>query len=117
LLFRGFLLAALSVQAGLDPILAGRKFARRARLVRLATHLHRVAPGTPVIDLRRAVGARIDLDDPELHAFVYRYLRTGFENLGTGRRPIVDEVAFIVAHLNAACVFGRMTRSRAAKAM
>jgi hypothetical protein len=108
LMFRGFLLAALSVQAWLDPVLTQRTFGRRARLVRLATHLHGVAPGTPVFDLRRAVGARIDLDDPELHALVYRYVRTGFETLGTGRRPIVDEVAVIIAHLNAACVFGGM---------
>ena len=39
---------------------------------------------------------------------MHRYLRTGFETLGTGRRPIVDEVAILVAHLNAACVFGGM---------
>jgi hypothetical protein len=108
LLFRGFLLAALSVQTGLDPILARRRTALRARLVRLAAHLHGLAPGTPAFNLGRAVGVEIRLDDPELDAIMRRYLRTGFETLGTGRRPIVDEVAMLVAHLNAACVFGGM---------
>jgi Fe-S-cluster containining protein len=106
LLFRGFLLAALSVQAGLDPVLSRRRIAHRARLFRLAAHLHGVAPGTAAFDLGRAVGVRIPLEDPELHAIVHRCLKTGFETLGTGRRPIVDEVAMLVAHLNAACVFG-----------
>jgi Fe-S-cluster containining protein len=107
-LFRGFVLAALSVQTGLDPILARRRTALRARLIRLAAHLHGLAPGTSAFDFGRAVSVGIRLDDPELDAIMRRYLRTGFETLGTGRRPIVDEVAMLVAHLNAACVFGGM---------
>ena len=108
LMFRGFLLAAQSVQAGLDPVLSRNRFALRAKLFRLAAHLHGLAPGSADFDFRRAVAIGIRLDDPELHAVVQRYLKTSFETLGTGRRPIVDEVALIVAHLNAACVFGGM---------
>ncbi len=108
LLFRGFLLAVLSVQSGLDPILAWRRTALRAKLLRLAAHLHGLAPGTPAFDFRRAVRVGICLDNPELHAVVHRFLTTGFETLGTGRRPIVDEVSMLVAQLNAACVFGGM---------
>jgi hypothetical protein len=108
LLFRGFLLAALSVQTGLDPLLARRRTAHRARLFQLAAHLHGLAPGTQEFDFRRAVGVRIRLEDPELRALVHRYLKSSFQTVGTGRRPIVDEVAMIVAHLNAACVFGGM---------
>jgi Fe-S-cluster containining protein len=106
LLFRGFLLTALTAQAGLDPAPLRRRIARRARLFRLAAHLHGVAPGTAAFDFGRAVGVSIPLEDPELHAITHRYLKTGFETLGTGRRSIVDEVAVLVAHLNAACVFG-----------
>jgi Fe-S-cluster containining protein len=108
LLFRGFLLAAMSVQASLDPDLSRRKTALRARLFRLAAHLHGVAPGTADFDARRALGVGIRLDDPEIHAVAHHYLKTGFTTLGTGRRPIVDEVAMLVAHLNAACVLGGM---------
>ena len=108
LLFRGFLLTALSVQTGLDPLLARRRTAHRARLFRLAAHLHGLAPGTPEFNFGRAISIGIRLDDPELHAIMHRYLKTGFQTLGTGRRPIVDEVAMIVAHLNAACVLGGM---------
>lgn len=108
LLFRGFLLATLSAQSGLDPILAWRRTTLRAKLLRLAAHLHGLAPGTPAFDVRRAVRVGICLDDPELHAVVHRFLTTGFETLGTGRRPIVDEVSMLVAQLNAACVFGGM---------
>jgi Fe-S-cluster containining protein len=108
LLFRGFLLAALSVQTGLDPILAWRRTALRAKLLRLAAHLHGLAPGTPAFDFRRAVGIGIRLEDPEVHAVVHRFLKTGFETVGTGRRPIVDEVSMLAAQLNAACVFGGM---------
>jgi Fe-S-cluster containining protein len=108
LLFRGFLLAALSVQTGLDPVLAWRRTALRAKLVRLAAHLHGLAPGTPAFDFGRAVGAVIRLDDTELNTVMHRFLKTGFETLGTGRRPIVDEVSMLVAHLNAACVLAGM---------
>ena len=48
------------------------------------------------------------LEDPGVNAIAHRYLRTGLETLGSGRRALLDEVAMIVAHLNAACVFGRM---------
>jgi hypothetical protein len=108
LLFRGFLLAVLSVQTGLDPILAWRRAALRAKLVRLAAHLHGLAPGTPAFDFGRAVAAGIRMDDPELNAVMHRFLKTGFETLGTGRRAIVEEASMLVAHLNAACVLGGM---------
>ena len=35
-----------------------------------------------------------------------------FDTLGTGRRPIVDEIAMTVAHLNAAACWRACTRRR-----
>jgi len=106
LLFRGFLLAALSVQLNLDPALARRRIALRVLLFRLLAHIHGLGPGAAGFDYGRAVPLR--LDDPVVHAIAARYLRAGFETLGTGRRAVFDEIALIAAHLNAACAFGGM---------
>ncbi len=51
---------------------------------------------------------RFRIEDPGVRAIAHRYLRAGFETLGTGKRAVVDEIAMIVAHLNAACVLGGM---------
>ena len=106
LLFRGFLLATLSAQIRLDPVLGRRRLAVRVMLFRLLAHLHGLGPGAAGFDLGRAIAMPLSLDDPTVHAIVYRYLRAGFETLGTGRRTVLDEVAMTVAQLNAACVLG-----------
>ena len=106
LLFRGFLLAALSAQVHLDPVLGRRRLALRVTLLRLLAHLHGLGPGAAGFDLGRAIRMPLRLDDPAVHAIAYRYLRAGFEGLGTGKRAVLDEVAMTVAHLNAACVLG-----------
>ena len=104
LLFRGFLLAALSVQIHLDPVLARRRLALRFTLFRLLAHLHGLGSEAAGFDLGRAIALPLRLDDPTVHAIAHRYLRVGFETLGTGRRAVLDEVAMTVAQLNAACV-------------
>jgi Fe-S-cluster containining protein len=108
LLFRGFLLAAVTVQVRLDPVLARRPVALRVTLFRLLAHLHGLGPRAAGFDYGRAIGMQFRIDDPGVREIAHRYLRAGFETLGTGRRPVVDEVAMIVAHLNAACVLGGM---------
>jgi Fe-S-cluster containining protein len=104
LLFRGFLLAVLSVQIHLDPVLSRRRLALRVTLVRLLAHLHGLGPAAAGFDLRRAITMPLRLDDPAVHAIAHRYLRAGFETLGAGRRTVLDEIAMTVAQLNAACV-------------
>ncbi len=103
-LLRGFLLAVISVQLHLDPVLNRRRIALRVRLFRLLAHLHGLGPGTAGFDLRRARSVPLSLEDDGVRAIAHRYLRASLDTLGTGRRPIVDEVAMTVAHLNAACV-------------
>ena len=83
-------------------------FRLRVRLFRLLAHLHGLAPGTAQFDLRRAAEVPFHPNDDAVHAVAHRYLCAGFETLGTGRRPLLDEVAMIVAHLNAACAFAGM---------
>ena len=115
LLFRGFLLAVLSLQARLDPIRGRRRLALGVTVVRLLAHLHGLGPASAGFDLRRAMRIPLDLDDPSVHAIVHRHLRAGFEALGATRRPVLDEIAMRVAHLNAACAVAAMHAAAAGK--
>ncbi len=108
LLFRGFLLAGVSVQLHLDPVLGRRRLALRVALVRVLAHLHGLGPGVAGYDLGRAASVRLVFEDEAVHAIAHRYLRASLDTLGTGRRPIVEEVSMAVACLNAACVVARM---------
>jgi hypothetical protein len=51
---------------------------------------------------------RLAFEDEAVHGIAHRYIRASLDTLGTGRRPIVEEVSMTVAHLNAACVLARM---------
>jgi hypothetical protein len=115
LLFRGFLLAAASVQLHLDPVLSRRRLALRVVLIRLLTHLHGVGPGAAAYDLGRASHVRLSFEDEDVHGIAHRYVRASLDTLGTGRRPIIEEVSMTVAHLNAACVLARMHAAASGK--
>ncbi len=107
LLFRGFLLAALSVRLHLK-----KTRSIRPALIRLALHVHGLAPGTDDFDLRRIRGVGLDIADDEIRETATHYLRSTLGTIGTGRRPAIDEIGMAVAHLNAACVFARMHAAR-----
>jgi Fe-S-cluster containining protein len=107
-LFRGFLLSAMSVQLHLDPVLGKRPAAIRLALFRLLAHLHGLGSGTAGFDLAAARTSALDIGDDDIREIATHFLRSQFETIGSGRRPIVDEIAMAVAHLNAACVFARM---------
>ncbi len=108
LLFRGFLLAVASVQSHLDPDIRDHAGAIRARLVRLALHLHGLGPAVAGFDLSAARHVTFDAGDDDIREIATHYLRSAVTTLGTGRRPVVDELAMAVAQLNAACVLARM---------
>ena len=115
LLFRGFLLAAVSVQLHLDPILSQRRVELRVTLFRLLAHLHGLGPGVAGFDLGRAAHVPLSVDDEAVHTIAHRYLRASLDTLGTGRRAIVEEVAMTVAHMNAACVLAQMHAAASGK--
>jgi hypothetical protein len=69
------------------------------------------------VDLGAVRRAHVDLDDPALHAIAYHYLRAQLEALGTGPRPVLDEIAISVALLNVAVVLARMRAARAGRAV
>jgi len=112
LLFRGFLLAAMSVQLHLDPQLRNKRSAVRAALLRIALHLHGLGKGSSSFDLSTIRGVSLDFADDDIRETATHYLRSVFSTLGTGRRPIVEEIAVAVAILNCACVFARMHAGR-----
>jgi Fe-S-cluster containining protein len=116
LLFRGFLLAALSVQEHLNARQGPKGLALRVRLLHLLAHLHGLAPGTTRFNLRRATAVPLSFADDRIRDIAHRYLHVSFETIGAGRRPLVDEVAMIVARLNAACVLAGMHAAAAGKA-
>jgi Fe-S-cluster containining protein len=115
LLFRGFLLAALSVQEHLDLRQPEQSFKLRVRLLHLLAHLHGLAPGTTRFNLWRATAVPLSFADDRVRDIAHRYLHVSFETVGAGRRPLIDEVAMIVARLNAACVLAGMHAAAAGK--
>jgi hypothetical protein len=50
----------------------------------------------------------VDVDDPALQGVVRHYLRSSIEGLGTGKRPVLEELALAFAYLNAACDLAAM---------
>jgi Fe-S-cluster containining protein len=115
LLFRGFLLAALSVQEHLDVRQGAKGLGLRIRLLHLLAHLHGLAPGTARFNLWRARAVSLPLADDRVRDIAHHYLHVSFETSGAGRRPLVDELAMIVARLNAACLLAGMHAAAAGK--
>ena len=116
LLFRGFL---FTVMAGREQIeeaaAAGARLALRWRLARLLAHVHGLGPSVGAADLRAARRAPADLREPGVRDLACNYLRAAIETLGTGRRPVVLEMAVAVAFLNAACALAAMRAGGAGK--
>jgi len=111
---RGFLFAVVAAREQLeDPRESGLRFDLRWRLARLLAHAHGVGPGLPGLDLAAARRAKLDPGDPEVHGLAGNYLRAALQTLGTGRRPVLDELAVAVAFLNAAGVLAAQRAARA----
>jgi Fe-S-cluster containining protein len=117
LLARGFLFAVVAAREQLkDPRESGLRLGLRWRLARLLAHAHGLGPGLPALDLAAARRARFDPGDPGVHGLAWNYLRATVQTLGTGRRPVLDELAVAVAFLNAAGVLAAQRAGRAGKA-
>lgn len=109
LLQRGFLFVVVATRLQVEnKSFSGLRLGLRLRLLRLLAHFHGLLPGVTGIDLRAARRTRVDVDAPELQEVAYHYLRSSIEGLGTGRRPVLEELAVSVSYLNAACDLAAM---------
>jgi lysine-N-methylase len=115
LLGRGFLFAVLAAREQLRAPDHGLRLGLRVRLLRLLAHTHGLGPGVGDVDVRRARAVARALDDPAVHALVLHYLRASVADLGSGRRPLLDEMVTAVALLNAALAFAAMRAGAAGR--
>ncbi len=118
LLQRGFLFVVAATRLQVEnKSSSGWRLGLRLRLFRLLAHFHGLAGGVSGIDLRAARRVPVDVDGPELRPIVYHYLRSCLEGLGTGRRPVLDELAVSLSYLNAACDLAAMKAAEAGGAV
>jgi Fe-S-cluster containining protein len=87
---------------------------RRWRMVRLLLHAHGLGPALPELDV--TARRRVRLDAAETEPLVRHYLRAAIETLGTGRRPVMSELARSAAVMNVAIALGAMDAARAGRA-
>lgn len=116
LLSRGFLFGVLAAREQLHGPTSGMRLGLRLRLARLLAHVHGVGPGVGDVDLRAGRLVSRALDGPDVRGLVEHYLQAAVEDLGAGRRPIVDELVMAVALLNAALAFAAMRAGQAGRA-
>jgi len=118
LLSRGFLFAVVAAREQLeDPRESGLRLGLRWRLARLLAHTHGMGPGLSGLDLAAARRARFHPGDPEVQGLAGNYLRAAVQTLGTGRRPVLEELAVSFAFLNAAGVLAAQRAARAGRTM
>jgi Fe-S-cluster containining protein len=115
LLSRGFLFAVLAAREQLRRPASGLRLGLRARLLRLLGHTHGLGPGVGDVDLRAGRLVSRALEDPSVHGLVHHYLRASVSDLGSGRRPLLDEIVMAVALLSAALAFAAMRAGAAGR--
>ena len=113
LLARGFLFTVLAVREQAASSSPG--LGRHLRRMRPLAHLHGLAPATSAVDRAALRRVALDLSDPEVHAIVRHALRSSVDGLGTGRRPVIEELAVQVATLVAGIALAAMAAHHAAK--
>jgi Fe-S-cluster containining protein len=109
LFFRGFLFAVIALRLRLEEKqTTGMRLGLRWRLLRAMAHLHGLGPALGDINFNAIRNVRVPDDDPAIAAILYNFLRSTIECLGTGRRPLIEELGFSVAQLHVACAIAAM---------
>ncbi|MEO8360258.1 MAG: hypothetical protein ABI672_09535, partial [Vicinamibacteria bacterium] len=96
-LFRGFFFASMVPWASRGHAFSGLRL--RLRLFRLLLHVHGLGPAFHGLRFGAGRRASLDLDAEPYFSPAYHVLRAAIENLGTGRRPVVEELSLAVGHL------------------
>ena len=97
-LFRGFFFASTVplVSRGRGPTSG---LGLRFRLIRLLLHVHGLVPSFEGLHFGTARRMAFDIDSEPFFTPAYHVLRAAIENLGSGGRPVLDELSLAVAHL------------------
>jgi Fe-S-cluster containining protein len=111
LLARGFLFTVVAVRDQLASEAGGPR--RHLRRLRQLAHLHGLAPATETLD--RAARDTVTLDGADLRVprILAQRLRAMVDALGSGQRPLVDEIAVECATLAAGLDLAAMAARRA----
>ncbi len=96
-LFRGFFFASLVPWASRGASRSG--LGLRLRLLRLLLHVHGLARSFDGLRFGAVRRATLDIDAEPFFTAAYHVLRAAIENLGSGRRPVVEELSLAVGHL------------------
>jgi len=96
-LFRGFFFASLVPWASRGTARSGLTL--RFRLLRLLLHVHGLGPSFDGIHFGRGRRLSLDIDAEPFFSPAYHALRASIENLGSARRPVVEELSLAVGHL------------------
>ena len=96
-LFRGFFFASLVPWASRGTARSG--LALRLRLLHLLLHVHGLVPSFDGLRFGARRRKSLDIDSEPFFTPAYHVLRATIENLGSGRRPVVEELSLAVGHL------------------
>jgi hypothetical protein len=97
-LFRGFFFASLVPWASRHkPATSG--LGLRLRLLRFLLHVHGLTPAFQGVRFGAGRRLGLDIDAEPFFTPTYHVLRAAIENLGSGRRPVVEELSLAVGHL------------------
>ncbi len=97
-LFRGFFFASVVPWAS-RGLVTGAGFRLRLRLLRLLLHVHGIGPAFHGLRFGEARRQFLDIDSEPFFGPAYQVLRAALENLGSGRRPVVEELSLSVGCL------------------
>ncbi len=98
LLFRGFFFASVVPWAS-RGLVTGAGLRLRLRLLRLLLHVHGIGPAFHGLRFGEARRQSLDIDSEPFFGPAYQVLRAALENLGSGRRPVVEELSLSVGCL------------------
>jgi Fe-S-cluster containining protein len=116
LMQRGFLSLNAATQLRIENKAAGdSSIGLRLRTFKLFAHFHGLAGGVGRFDRSLGRGVDVDVNGPDLQPVIQHYLRSSIQTMGTGVRPVVDELAVAVASLNAACALAKMKAAAAGR--
>ena len=97
-LFRGFFFASVVPWAS-RGLVTGASVRLRLRLLRLLLHVHGIGPAFHGLRFGEARRQSLDIDSEPYFGPAYQVLRAALENLGSGRRPVVEELSLSVGCL------------------